>query len=83
MSDRIAASAFGIDRFDEMTVKSGSAAQAVSSLSIAGHRDQHTACGFRLRTQTLCERIAVHVRQADIEQADIRRLQARPCQSRH
>lgn len=65
-----------------MVEAGGSGALAVAFLPIASDGDQYTAGRFRRRSQLLCQRIAVHVRLADIKQADVRCFSPRPGQRR-
>src|SRR5690606_3237140 len=62
-----------VDRLDHVLVEAGlERALAIAGLAVAGHRDQAQIVHARERAQAVGQLVAVHERQADVEQRGVR-----------
>ena len=62
-----------VDRLDQMVIEARRARlSAIGFLAVAGHRDQRQRLSIEVGSQPSCEFIAVHDRQTDVDQAELR-----------
>src|SRR6185312_11752857 len=61
-----------VDGLDKMAVESGfGRAPPVVGLSVTGQRNQETVARLRKLAQLACDLVAIHAREADVEQYDL------------